>query len=76
MQQQSNDEPVLESATTAEQMLEQLGQDDVATMNLVGFFDVLIEMDLEYQANKQRGNENGKPDETSPDERIQRGPAL
>lgn len=66
----------MESATTAEQMLEQLGQDDVATMNLVGFFDVLIEMDLEYQANKQRGNENGKPDETSPDERIQRGPAL
>ena len=34
------------------------------------------EMDLEYQANKQRGNENGKPDEANPNERTQGGPAL
>lgn len=43
---------------TLQEFLAELGRDDVATANLVGYFDVLIEMDLELKE-LERDKENG-----------------
>lgn len=58
MQQQDSQQP---NAISLQEFLAELGRDDVATANLVGYFDVLIEMDLELKEqeriNDERGNE-------------------
>ena len=46
MQQQSSQQP---KVVTLQDFIAELGRDDVATANLVGYFDVLIEMDLELK---------------------------
>ena len=38
---------------------EPVNLDDVATRNLAGFFDVLIQMDLASQNNKKEGSDDG-----------------
>jgi hypothetical protein len=47
MHPQSNQQP--SDAVTLQEFLDELGRDDVARMNLAGYFDVLIEMDLELK---------------------------
>jgi len=55
VQQQSNQQP---KVVTLQEFIAELGRDDVATANLVGYFDVLIEMDLELKE-QERDKENG-----------------
>lgn len=54
MQQQSSQQPKI---VTLQDFIAELGRDDVATANLVGYFDVLIEMDLELKE-QERIDEN------------------
>ena len=54
MQQQSSQQPKI---VTLQDFIAELGRDDVATTNLVGYFDVLIEMDLELKE-QERIDEN------------------
>lgn len=61
MQQQSNQQP---KVVTLQELLAELGRDDVATANLVGYFDVLIEMDLELKE-QERTDENERRNQTS-----------
>ena len=51
MQQQSNEKD--SRTVNAQQLIERFGRDDEAITNLVGYFDVLIQMDLE-QKRKER----------------------
>lgn len=44
---------------TLEEFLEELSRDDLAKANLAGYFDVLVEMDLELKE-QERNDENGK----------------
>lgn len=62
MQQQSKQE--LESVVTLQEFIAELGRDDIATANLVGYFDVLIEMDLELKE-QERIDENERRQQTS-----------
>ena len=55
MQQQSKQQP--ENAVTLQEFIAELGRDDVATANLVGYFDVLIEMDLELKEQERIDDE-------------------
>lgn len=61
MQQQSNQQP---KVVTLQDFIAELGRDDVATANLVGYFDVLIEMDLELKE-QERIDENERRQQTS-----------
>lgn len=61
MQQQSNQLPKI---VTLQDFIAELGRDDVATANLVGYFDVLIEMDLELKE-LERIDENERRKQTS-----------
>ena len=61
MQQQSNQQPKI---VTLQELIAELGRDDVATANLVGYFDVLIEMDLELKE-QERIDENERRNQTS-----------
>lgn len=61
MQQQSNQQPKI---VTLQELIAELGRDDVATANLVGYFDVLIEMDLELKE-QERTDENERRNQTS-----------
>lgn len=61
MQQQSSQQPKI---VTLQDFLAELGRDDVATANLVGYFDVLIEMDLELKE-QERIDENERRNQTS-----------
>lgn len=61
MQQQSSQQPKI---VTLQDFLAELGRDDVATANLVGYFDVLIEMDLELKE-QERIDENERRKQTS-----------
>lgn len=61
MQQQSNQQP---KVVTPQDFIAELGRDDVATANLVGYFDVLIEMDLELKE-QERIDENERRQQTS-----------
>ena len=56
MHPQSNQQP--NNAVTLQEFLDELGRDDVARMNLAGYFDVLIEMDLELKE-QERNDDNG-----------------
>ena len=61
MQQQSNQQP---KVVTLQDFIAELGRDDVATATLVGYFDVLIEMDLELKE-QERIDENERRQQTS-----------
>ena len=61
MQQQSNQQPKI---VTLQELIAELGRDDVATANLVGYFDVLLEMDLELKE-QERTDENERRNQTS-----------
>jgi hypothetical protein len=61
MQQQSSQQPKI---VTLQEFIAELGRDDVATANLVGYFDVLIEMDLELKE-QERIDENERRKQTS-----------
>ncbi len=61
MQQQSSPQPKI---VTLQEFIAELGRDDVATANLVGYFDVLIEMDLELKE-QERIDENERRKQTS-----------
>lgn len=54
MQQQDSQQP---NAISLQDFLAELGRDDVATANLVGYFDVLIEMDLELKEQERIDDE-------------------
>ena len=54
MQQQDSQQP---NAISLQEFLAELGRDDVATANLVGYFDVLIEMDLELKEQERIDDE-------------------
>lgn len=54
MQQQNSQQP---NAISLQEFLAELGRDDVATANLVGYFDVLIEMDLELKEQERIDDE-------------------
>ena len=54
MQQQNSQQP---NAISLQEFLAELGRDDVATANLVGYFDVLIEMDLELKEQERVDDE-------------------
>lgn len=54
MQQQSSQQPKI---VTLQDFIAELGRDDVATANLVGYFDVLIEMDLELKEQERIDDE-------------------
>ncbi len=56
MQQQNSQQP---NAISLQEFLAELGRDDVATANLVGYFDVLIEMDLELKEQERIDDERG-----------------
>lgn len=56
MQQQDSQQP---NAISLQDFLAELGRDDVATANLVGYFDVLIEMDLELREQERIDDERG-----------------
>ena len=56
MQQQDSQPP---NAISLQEFLAELGRDDVATANLVGYFDVLIEMDLELKEQERIDDERG-----------------
>lgn len=56
MQQQDSQQP---NAISLQEFLAELGRDDVATANLVGYFDVLIEMDLELKEQERIDDERG-----------------
>jgi len=56
MQQQDSQQP---NAIGLQEFLAELGRDDVATANLVGYFDVLIEMDLELKEQERIDDERG-----------------
>ncbi len=59
--QQSSQQPKI---VTLQEFIAELGRDDVATANLVGYFDVLIEMDLELKE-QERIDENERRKQTS-----------
>lgn len=61
MQQQSSQQSKI---VTLQDFIAELGRDDVATANLVGYFDVLIEMDLELKE-QERIDENERRKQTS-----------
>jgi hypothetical protein len=61
MQQQSSQQPKI---VTLQEFIAELGRDDIATANLVGYFDVLIEMDLEHKE-QERIDENERRKQTS-----------
>ncbi len=61
MQQQSSQQPKI---VTLQDFIAELGRDDVATANLVGYFDVLIELDLELKE-QERIDENERRKQTS-----------
>lgn len=61
MQQQSSQQSKI---VTLQDFIAELGRDDVATANLVGYFDVLIEMDLELRE-QERIDENERRKQTS-----------
>lgn len=61
MQQQSSQQPKI---VTLQDFIAELGRDDVATANLVGYFDVLIEIDLELKE-QERIDENERRKQTS-----------
>ncbi len=61
MQQQSSQQPKI---VTLQEFIAELGRDDIATANLVGYFDVLIEMDLELKE-QERIDENERRKQTS-----------
>ena len=61
MQQQSSQQPKI---VTLQDFIAELGRDDVATANLVGYFDVLIEMDLELKE-QERIDENERRKQAS-----------
>lgn len=46
---------------TLQDFLAELGRDDVARINLVGYFDVLIEMDLELKERERNIRDENKP---------------
>lgn len=54
MQQQNSQQP---NVVSLQEFLVELGRDDVATANLVGYFDVLIEMDLELKEQERIDDE-------------------
>lgn len=54
MQQQNSQQP---NVVSLQEFLAELGRDDVATANLVGYFDVLIEMDLELKEQERIDDE-------------------
>lgn len=56
MQQQDSQQS---NAISLQEFLAELGRDDVATANLVGYFDVLIEMDLELKEQERIDDERG-----------------
>lgn len=56
MQQQDSQKP---NAISLQEFIAELGRDDVATANLVGYFDVLIEMDLELKEQERIDDERG-----------------
>ena len=56
MQQRDSQQP---NAISLQEFLAELGRDDVATANLVGYFDVLIEMDLELKEQERVDDERG-----------------
>lgn len=59
MQQEESELQEQSEVVAIKQFLDELGRDDVAKMNLVGFFDVLIEMDLELRE-QERNQTNEK----------------
>lgn len=61
MQQQSSQQSKI---VTLQDFIAELGRDDVATANLVGYFDVLIEMDLELKE-QERIDEDEQRKQTS-----------
>lgn len=46
---------------TLQDFLAELGRDDVARINLAGYFDVLIEMDLELKERERNIRDENKP---------------
>ncbi|MCC7288986.1 hypothetical protein IT414_01160 [bacterium] len=64
MHEQTNQQP--KSFIALQDFLAQLGRDELATANLVGYFDVLIEMDLELKE-QERIDENERYQQTSSD---------
>ena len=54
MQQQDSQQS---NAISLQEFLAELGRDDVSTANLVGYFDVLIEMDLELKEQERIDDE-------------------
>ena len=54
MQQQNSQQP---NVVSLQEFLAELGRDDVATADLVGYFDVLIEMDLELKEQERIDDE-------------------
>lgn len=61
MQQQSSPQSKI---VTPQDFIAELGRDDIATANLVGYFDVLIEMDLELKE-QERIDENERQQQAS-----------
>lgn len=61
MQQQSSPQSKI---VTLQDFIAELGRDDVVTANLVGYFDVLIEMDLELKE-QERIDENERQQQAS-----------
>ncbi len=59
--QQSNQQP---KPVALQNFIAELGRDELATANLVGYLDVLIEMDLELKE-QERIDENDGRNETS-----------
>lgn len=59
--QQSSQQPNL---VALQDFIAELGRDELATANLVGYFDVLIEMDLELRE-QERIVENERANETN-----------
>ena len=55
MHEQTSQQP--NNIIALQDFLAELGRDDLATANLVGYFDVLIEMDLELK-DKEKSNDN------------------
>jgi len=74
MQQRSNEQD--SHAVDAQNLIEHFGRDDEAIANLVGYFDVLIQMDLEQKSKERLDNEPNNISTTTPTvtrSRIQKG---
>lgn len=65
MKQSSNQPPGSNTVSADHALRDQLEKDDSAIANLVGYFDVLIEMNLELtsQERKVKDGSDDKPDE-------------